>query len=50
MISYSLISYLRFRKIKNPEYFGIDLSSNESWERLDGLMTKLVEGFSPAKT
>ncbi len=49
MISYALISYLRLRKINNPEYFGIDLSSDESCERLEGLMTRLVEGFSLAK-
>ncbi len=49
MISYALIPYLRLRKINNPEYFGINLSSNESWERLEGLMTRLVEGFFLAK-
>jgi len=48
-ICYALISYLRLSKINNPEYFGIDLSSNESWERLEGLMTRLVEGFSLGK-
>ena len=49
MISYTLVSYLRLRKINNPDYFGIDLSSTESWERPEGLMTRLVEGFSVAK-
>ena len=49
MIYYALISYLRLSKINNPEYVGIDLSSNESRERLEEPMTRLVEGFSLTK-